>query len=1071
MTFKVFSIVFVSLLIAGFSAIDFAYAQTLTTTPYDGDNVMLNHSIIIDIKDAATQNPIPITIQVTNSTGDDHDFETFDVEYDSSFWQRHRIIVTPLNEPWDPSKTGDGLIQVFDSDTITIQITGTQEQSILTFQDHHAADISTGLAGNFGEIVPCDNDIDLDAICDEWETGTTLTISDNRPGGLPGTYSIDCRDTHPSGQCGNDKRDIFVEVDWIDSHTPDPKALEAVQNSFLNHDIRLHLQVNTEPAFGHAPRIAFPGYDDGPKGFDQLKSIEFGTATEQASSDWGNEKNLKHQVFHYTIFGHHDEFSSTSTGESEVLGNDFVVHLSKFTGKIGSTDQQAGTFMHELGHNLGLHHGGSLFDTINNKPNLFSVMSYVRQFSDFDQNRNLDYSEQKLGHHHSTDKAQNAWRSANEWAIDETSVQGYQIGLWAYEGHETEPIIFSCPDEIPNPAYSAEYLTSNQGGVDWNCDGDVVDNSALGRLALNVNNFVSDPTPPDEYLDGHDEWDTLYFRFSDDTDNYASGTHSTMIHNELNFEQVTLNRISMLLTLYRQIEMFEENDFSATVSLPTGSDVPGCESTDDCFIPSTITIEVGTEVIWSNDDTAAHTITSGSPSAGFDKEFDSGLIMQGINFSHTFDAIGSYPYFCLVHPWMVGIVEVTSISANDEPKKDSFKAAVRDAIDSINIHDISKTKNIVQSIDAELQSSLHAKHYDLIQPITENLDGTYLKALGFGFVPTDAELYPPIISEAKIESMIEKVNQHVATVKLGIVECGDPYILDHNQCVCPAGFEQDLEGDCEKECPADYLMDDEGNCDYFGPKELCEPPLVYYPRTQTCDFPEFGIFTDQFWYSDGESIVLTGKLSEILFGDAIVITITAPNGNIVSIDQVMVDSEKQFSSKFTAGGSLMKQAGEYTIKASYGNNVYKTSFNFSGSDMGPFILVSTTDFKIGYEIIGGKVISVSPDLDANSLIIAIDATDDGKLTITLQRELIDAKIGDNDDDFFVLVDEEEVDFKETSTSTDRTLVILFQEGSKEIEIIGTFVVPEFGVIAALMLAVAITSIVILTTKSRFIPKL
>jgi predicted secreted protein with PEFG-CTERM motif len=168
----------------------------------------------------------------------------------------------------------------------------------------------------------------------------------------------------------------------------------------------------------------------------------------------------------------------------------------------------------------------------------------------------------------------------------------------------------------------------------------------------------------------------------------------------------------------------------------------------------------------------------------------------------------------------------------------------------------------------------------------------------------------------------------------------------------------------------------------------------------------------------------------------------------------------------------MKQGGEYTIQVLYGteNRTAETTFSFAGSSMtsGPegLVPVAGTDFMVAYEITGGKLISITPDVDANSLIIAIDAISDGQLTITLPRELIDAKIGDEDDDFFVLVDGEEVDFDETITSTDRTLVISFFAGAEEIEIIGTHVVPEFGAIAALILAVAIISIIAVSAKSK-----
>ena len=231
------------------------------------------------------------------------------------------------------------------------------------------------------------------------------------------------------------------------------------------------------------------------------------------------------------------------------------------------------------------------------------------------------------------------------------------------------------------------------------------------------------------------------------------------------------------------------------------------------------------------------------------------------------------------------------------------------------------------------------------------------------------------------------------------------------------------------------------------------------------------VTTDKTSYSEGDTIMVTGEISETLFGYAISIYVLAPNGNRVALDQVMPASDKTFSAQFTAGGNLMKASGEYTVQVLYGTDkrTDQATFTFGGSTSGSDgtrVAVSGTDFMVGYQITGGKLISITPDVDANSLIIAIDATDDGQLTITLPRELIDAKIGDSDDDFFVLVDGEEVDFDETTTSTDRTLVISFPAGAEEIEIIGTHVVPEFGAIAALILAVAIISIIAVSAKSR-----
>ncbi len=105
--------------------------------------------------------------------------------------------------------------------------------------------------------------------------------------------------------------------------------------------------------------------------------------------------------------------------------------------------------------------------------------------------------------------------------------------------------------------------------------------------------------------------------------------------------------------------------FAQTVSAPLESALPGCEETDECFIPSTITVGVGDTVTWSNDDVAAHTVTSGSAADGPDGVFDSSLFMAGAEFSWTFDAEGEYPYFCMVHPWMDGTVIVGEAMAEE----------------------------------------------------------------------------------------------------------------------------------------------------------------------------------------------------------------------------------------------------------------------------------------------------------------------------------------------------------------------------------------------------------------------
>ena len=97
---------------------------------------------------------------------------------------------------------------------------------------------------------------------------------------------------------------------------------------------------------------------------------------------------------------------------------------------------------------------------------------------------------------------------------------------------------------------------------------------------------------------------------------------------------------------------------TVSVTIPTGTASPGCETSNACYLPASITINAGDTVEWENTDTAAHTVTGGSPSNGPSGVFDSSLIMAGASFENTFDDAGSYDYFCMVHPWMVGNVQV-----------------------------------------------------------------------------------------------------------------------------------------------------------------------------------------------------------------------------------------------------------------------------------------------------------------------------------------------------------------------------------------------------------------------------
>ncbi len=244
------------------------------------------------------------------------------------------------------------------------------------------------------------------------------------------------------------------------------------------------------------------------------------------------------------------------------------------------------------------------------------------------------------------------------------------------------------------------------------------------------------------------------------------------------------------------------------------------------------------------------------------------------------------------------------------------------------------------------------------------------------------------------------------------------------------------------------------------------------------------VTTDKESYMGGEVIMVSGEVRDLYTGIPVSITVTSSNGNRVAIDQVTVNPDKTFSADITAGGPLMKIEGTYTVVAQYGADSRSASTSFELTDViiddgmkdvmisiepsaGDVMVTGNEDLLVGYELTTGDILSITPDVKETALVIAIATNEDGTLKITIPRTVADATHDDGTDDtYFVLVDLEEVDFEETVTDDSRTLTIDFPAGAEEIRIYGTFVIPEFGTIAAMILAVAVVAIIAVSARSR-----
>jgi len=315
-------------------------------------------------------------------------------------------------------------------------------------------------------------------------------------------------------------KDLFIEVDYMGKnsstqpyhdHRPDDAALDNVKRAFRdapvdNPDgttgITLHIEIDDEIPHQYVIRV--------PDDFDGIKTSYFGTAAQRGDPNSANILAAKRLVYRYCLFIHQYAYwsgsawvTTTSSGIAELPGNDFIVSLGAFDFDRGTRDQQEGTFMHELGHTLGLRHGGC--DDINGKPNYISVMSYSRQFSDFIPNRPLDYSRRKLP-------------TLNESNLNEAD------GINDPDMHQT---VYAIRNHEPA-------RDSSQGPIDWNMDGDKTDRG----ISLSINYFVDYGFGDNDLnlLKGYNDWANLQFSFRD-TESFDGGFHfGFAFHVEITWE-------------------------------------------------------------------------------------------------------------------------------------------------------------------------------------------------------------------------------------------------------------------------------------------------------------------------------------------------------------------------------------------------------------------------------------------------------------------------------------------------------------------------------------------------------
>ena len=240
----------------------------------------------------------------------------------------------------------------------------------------------------------------------------------------------------------------------------------------------------------------------------------------------------------------------------------------------------------------------------------------------------------------------------------------------------------------------------------------------------------------------------------------------------------------------------------------------------------------------------------------------------------------------------------------------------------------------------------------------------------------------------------------------------------------------------------------------------------------------FDVFTDKPSYLEGETVMIMGTVSELYDGVPVNVIITAPNGNVIGISQETVTRDKTFTMELITGGVTMKQDGTYTVTVTYGvvSHSILTTFEYEtfrepeiipeGETVEGTVVVEEVDALISYSVTGGKLTSITFDAETAIVTIPIVTANNGSMTVTLPRTVFDSSFDGEDIAVVVLVDGGVADVVETVTPIDRTLTIEFPAGAESVEIVGTWAIPEFGAVAAIMLMVSIIAVVAVSAKSK-----
>ncbi|MDP3779865.1 MAG: hypothetical protein Q8Q69_01565, partial [Nitrosopumilaceae archaeon] len=262
-------------------------------------------------------------------------------------------------------------------------------------------------------------------------------------------------------------------------------------------------------------------------------------------------------------------------------------------------------------------------------------------------------------------------------------------------------------------------------------------------------------------------------------------------------------------------------------------------------------------------------------------------------------------------------------------------------------------------------------------------------------------------------------------------------------------------------------------------KDLASPlTTTFTVEDKSCDVTNVLICVgvSERFYEEGDAVVVSGKVRTILLNSPLSLQIFYGE-TLVEIVQVKVVQDGTFTYSLIAKGPQWINDGTYLVRVAYSGNIAETNFEFKPAKTG----VTTTElfevdagsfgtFDVPYTINGGTIKNIQVEPKILGLVVTIEAERDGTITLELPRSFIDAKKSDGvDERYLIFIDGSEITFEETASTKDyRVLKFAFEKGDTQIDIIGTFVIPEFGSYIILTLVLSLLTLIIIQQKSKLL---